>query len=98
VSPLSTAEVAALIGIHPITLEHWIRDGKAKPSKTVRVGKQTFRLWTPADVRRLKKFKAAHYWEGRGGKKGSRNEDTKKSERSTPARVRGDGPGRARNS
>jgi DNA-binding transcriptional MerR regulator len=72
VSPLSTAEVAVLIGIHPITLEHWIRDGKAKPSKTIRVGKKIFRLWTPRDIARLKKFKAQHYWEGRGQKKGER--------------------------
>lgn len=91
-SPFSTAEVAALIGIHPITLERWIASGKAKPSKTVRVGKQNFRLWTPADIKRLKQFKAAHYWEGRGGKKGSGNASTKKSGRGTPARVPRNGP------
>jgi hypothetical protein len=26
-------------------------------------------LWTPADVKRLRRYKSAHYWEGRGGRK-----------------------------
>ena len=68
-SPLSTPQVARMVGIHVVTLEHWIEAGKVKPSKRIQVGSQTYRLWTTRDVERVKKYKAAHYWEGRGVKR-----------------------------
>ncbi len=68
-SPLSTPEVARKIGIHPITLEKWIRAGKVRPSKRVQVGGKAFRIWTARDVERVKKYKAAHYRKGRRRKK-----------------------------
>ncbi len=71
-SPLSTPKVARMVGIHIVTLERWIAAGKVKPSERIRVGSQTYRLWTTRDVERVKKYKAAHYWEGRGVKKKSK--------------------------
>ena len=38
----------------------------------MRNGGQNVRLWTARDVERVKKYKAAHYWEGRGVKKKSK--------------------------
>ena len=61
-----------MVGIHIVTLERWIAAGKVKPSERVRVGSQTYRLWTTRDVEKVKKYKAAHYWEGRGVKKKSK--------------------------
>ena len=71
-SPLATSEVARKVGIHPVTLERWIADRKVGPSKTIRVGSRDYRLWTERDIERIRKYKAAHYWEGRGVKKKSK--------------------------
>ena len=68
-SPLSTRDVAELVGIHPITLEKWIRAKKVKPSRRVRIGGRMYRLWSQADVERVREFKRAHYRKGRGRKK-----------------------------
>ena len=35
-SPLSTKEIAALVGIHRVTLEEWLRLGKVKAPKSVK--------------------------------------------------------------
>lgn len=68
--PLSTNEVAKAIGVHPITVEKWIADKKIKGPKRLHVGARIIRLWTQADVKRLKKFKQS---QGRGRKpKGGR--------------------------
>jgi len=68
-SPLSTKEVAAQVGIHRVTLEEWLRKGKVKSPKKVQIGGQTYRLWTDLDVERLKKYKERFYRKGRGRKK-----------------------------
>lgn len=68
-SPLSTAQVAAMIGVHRVTLEEWLSKGRIRPPKTIRVGGQMYRLWTERDVKRLAKFKAKFYRKGRGRKK-----------------------------
>jgi excisionase family DNA binding protein len=68
-SPLSTVEVAKLVGIHRVTLEEWIRDGKIRRPRAVRIGGQTYRLWTERDVERVLKYKNSFYRKGRGRKK-----------------------------
>ena len=68
-SPLATREVAALVGIHPATLEEWLSKGKVKAPKTVRVGARNFRIWTEKDIERLRKHKEKFYRKGRGRKK-----------------------------
>ncbi len=69
VSPFSTAEVAAQVGIDRVTLERWLRSGKVKMPKTVRVGPRKYRLWTSGDIGRVKRYKEKFYRKGRGRKK-----------------------------
>ena len=67
-SAFSTVQVAKAVGIDRVTLERWLRYGKVKMPKRVRIGTRDFRLWSQADVKRLKKFAADHKFEGRGRK------------------------------
>jgi excisionase family DNA binding protein len=67
-SPLSTAEVAAKVGVNRVTLERWLSSGKLRPPKTVRYGRNEFRDWTDADVDRVRKYKQENYRKGRGRK------------------------------
>ncbi len=67
-SPLSTEQVAAKLGIHRTTLELWIRQRKIKP-KAVYVGKKAFRLWTEREIEKLRRIKERTYRKGRGRKK-----------------------------
>jgi len=68
-SPRSTREVAALIGVHLVTLEEWLRKGKVNAPKSVFVGAKKYRLWTDRDIDRVKKYKEKFYRKGRGRKK-----------------------------
>jgi predicted site-specific integrase-resolvase len=65
---LSTAQVAAQVGIDRVTLERWIRDDKVKRPKTIVIGARRFRLWTAADVKRVRLVKVRTYRKGRGRK------------------------------
>jgi hypothetical protein len=56
--PLPTSEVVRLLGVHPITLEHWLRSNPELKPKALRIGGRVVRLWTMKDVARLKRFKA----------------------------------------
>lgn len=71
-SPLSTAEIARAIGLHPVTLERWIASGNFKVSKTIKIGTRVYRVWTEKDIKRLRAFKEKHYRKGRGRKKRSK--------------------------
>ena len=70
-SPRSTREVAALVGIHRATVEEWISKGKIRPPKEVTVGQRIFRIWTDEDIKRLREYKKESYRKGRGRKKQS---------------------------
>jgi len=61
--------VAALIGVHLVTLEEWLRKGKVNAPKSVFVGAKKYRLWTDRDIDRVKKYKEKFYRKGRGRKK-----------------------------
>jgi excisionase family DNA binding protein len=65
---MSTAQVAAQVGIDRVTLERWIRDGKVKLPETIAIGARRFRLWTAADAERVRRVKARTYRKGRGRK------------------------------
>ena len=66
----STKEAARRIGIHWVTLHHWLSEGKVCASVGIPMGPgQTLRRWTLADVRQARAYKAAHYRKGRGRKK-----------------------------
>ena len=68
-SPLSTAEVARTVGVHPVTLERWIAKGRFKLRKTIKIGTKVYRVWTESDIGRLRAFKVKFYRKGRGRKK-----------------------------
>lgn len=59
--PLSTAMVAKLVGIHPLTLERWLSTGDLQWPKVLLVGGRVVRLWAAPDVKRLRSYKAQNY-------------------------------------
>ena len=65
----STVKVARKLKIAQQTLHRWMRAGKVKAPPKRKITGVTVRVWTPRDVERVRKYKAAHYWEGRGVKK-----------------------------
>jgi DNA-binding transcriptional MerR regulator len=65
----STSEAARELGIHPITLHHWVSERKFAAPKKQRIGGVVVRLWTERDVERVRKYKEANYRKGRGRKK-----------------------------
>ena len=64
----NTTEAAQQAGIHWVTLYRWLESGKIKPSIAIKRNRLTVWLWTPADIRKLKRYKAKHYAKGRGRK------------------------------
>ncbi len=65
----STKQAAKRAGIHWMTLHRWLRARKVRASRSLPSNGGTLWRWTDADVKKVKKYKAAHYWEGRGQKK-----------------------------
>ncbi|HEV2491943.1 MAG TPA: MerR family transcriptional regulator [Terriglobia bacterium] len=66
---LSTVQVARAVGVHKVTLQRWLLDGKVPEPRRVRQGGVEVRIWTDRDVDRVHKYKAANYRKGRGRKK-----------------------------
>jgi len=67
--PLSTLEVARMIGIHKQTLLDWLYAGKIREPKRQTVGGQVVRIWTQSDIEGVRKYKERNYCKGRGRKK-----------------------------
>ena len=65
----STAEVAQLAGIHKRTLYRWLGIGAVPEPERGRVAGKEYRIWTPADLKRVKEYKRKFYAKGRGRKK-----------------------------
>ena len=65
----STQQVARKLMIGQNTLFRWIREGKVKAAPKRKITGVTVRVWTPRDVDRVRKYKAANYRKGRGRKK-----------------------------
>ena len=65
----TTAEAAKAVGIARHTLQRWIRTGRVRAPKPVLRNGRGVRLWSKADVERLRKVKEQTYWQGRGGGK-----------------------------
>ena len=65
----STKQVAQMVGISRRTLARWLSDRKISSPRKITMGGDEVRIWTARDAEKLKKYKAAHYWEGRGVKK-----------------------------
>jgi hypothetical protein len=72
----STKQAATLAGVHFITLQRWVNEAWVSPSMRIRQNGRDIWVWTAEDLQKIKRYKAAHYWEGRGGsrtrKKGER--------------------------
>jgi excisionase family DNA binding protein len=52
-------EAAKQLGVSRQTLYAWIEAGHVAAPKPTVVGRQSFRLWTEADVKRARKFKGS---------------------------------------
>jgi hypothetical protein len=83
----TTAQATKLAGINRMTLQEWIRLKKIHPPKLQRIAGPAFRLWTTADVDRLKKFAAANKYKPSVRKKQGRNKRDPSSERSDTNRL-----------
>jgi len=59
-----------MAGVSYITLRRWLADERFKPSVIVPMENRNLYRFTNSDIKRLRRFKEAHYWEGRGGHKG----------------------------
>jgi hypothetical protein len=64
----STAQVARMIGVHKVTLQRWLLDGKTAEPKRIKNGGVDARVWTDRDVVRIRKYKEENYRKGRGRK------------------------------
>ncbi len=67
---LTTRHAAKLAGVSRLTLVRWVNLKRVQPSQVVRLNGVTAWFWTLDDVEKVRKHKAAHYWEGRGRQKG----------------------------
>jgi predicted DNA-binding transcriptional regulator AlpA len=53
----TTAEAAVAIGVSRQTLYSWIEGDKVTAPKLIVTGQKSIRLWTKADIERVKRFK-----------------------------------------
>lgn len=65
---LTTREAASVAGIGRVTLQRWIRARRIRAPKTRLRGGIGVRLWSPADIERLRQVKERIYRRGRGRK------------------------------
>ncbi len=64
----STPEAAHRCGIHHITLQRWVSEGRVKAPRLQRVGGVVVRLWSDGDLERVRRYKQENYRKGRGRK------------------------------
>ncbi len=64
----STIQVARLLGIASGTFHRWIREKRIEAPPAQTLGGMQVRLWSDADIAKVRKYKAEHYW-GKGGRK-----------------------------
>jgi len=67
-SKVPTEMAAETVGIDRATLQRWIRTGMIKAPKPVLRNGRGVRLWSPADIERLRAVKGQIYRKGRGRK------------------------------
>jgi predicted DNA-binding transcriptional regulator AlpA len=72
----STVEVAEIVGVSWDTLNRWIREKKFPVPPVKSLGRFKVRLWTEAEIDRVRGYKKDHY---RG--KGSRKPRNRRSEK-----------------
>lgn len=59
-------QAAKVIDVDPQTLFRWLWAGKVKASIVVPIDHRKLYRFTDDDIGKLRRYKAAHYWEGRG--------------------------------
>ncbi len=64
----SAAQAARMLGIHKVTLQRWLLDGKVAEPNKVRIGNIESRIWTHSDVEHVRRYKQKNYRKGRGRK------------------------------
>jgi predicted DNA-binding transcriptional regulator AlpA len=64
----STSQVAQVLKIGRQTLHRWMADGYVSAPPRRKVGGVTVRIWSVADVERVRKYKRETYRKGRGRK------------------------------
>jgi len=64
----TTTEAAEAVGIHRATLQEWIARGVVRVPRIVVRDGHAVRLWSEADIERLRKKKDQIYRKGRGRK------------------------------
>ena len=64
----STIQAAKLLGIASGTFHRWIRENRIEAPPAETLGGMQVRLWNDADIAKVRKYKAEHYW-GKGGRK-----------------------------
>ena len=62
-------QVAKLLRVDQQTLFRWIWNGKVYPSIAIHMNGRKLYRFTDGDVKKVRRYKSAHYWEGRGGSK-----------------------------
>lgn len=67
-----TSQVAAIVGVHKVTLQRWLLAGRIPEPKRVRMNGVEVRIWTNRDVERVRRYKERFYRKGRGRKKKSK--------------------------
>jgi DNA-binding XRE family transcriptional regulator len=65
----SVKQAAKLLGVDPQTLFRWIWNGKVHPSIAIPMNGRKLYRFTDEDIAQVRRYKSAHYWEGRGGSK-----------------------------
>ena len=75
----SVKQAAKLLGVDQQTLFRWIWNGKVRPSIALPMNGRKLYRFTDDDVKKVRRYKSAHYWEGRGG--GKRKGDSGKISR-----------------
>ena len=80
----SVRQAAKLLGVDPQTLFRWIWNGKIRPSIAIPMNGRKLYRFTADDVAQARRYKSAHYWEGRGGRKpkGGREKISRRRRRS----------------
>jgi hypothetical protein len=65
----SVKQAAKLLAVDPQTLFRWIWNGKVHPSIAIPMNGRKLYRFTDKDIAQARRYKSAHYWEGRGGSK-----------------------------
>ena len=65
----STNQVAAAVGVHKSTLLRWLYAGRLAEPAIVDTPTSVIRVWSDADLTRVKRYKEQNYRKGRGRKK-----------------------------